>query len=46
MTKLVHAFKRYTSTYNVEISNSFNFEAQLQDAESPIKNKLKNYSLN
>ena len=40
--KTTHAFKGYASTYNVEILNSFNPELQLKDAESAIKNKLKN----
>ena len=30
----------YTSTYNVEILNSFNPELQLKDTESAIKSKL------
>ena len=34
------AFKGHTSTYNVEISNSFNPELQLKDTESRIKSKL------
>ena len=39
MTKQEHAFKDYASTYNVEISNSFNSELQLKDTESAIKSK-------
>ena len=34
------AFKGHTSTYNVEILNSFNPELQLKDTESRIKSKL------
>ena len=37
ITKREHAFKGYASTYNVEISNSFNPELQLKDTESAIK---------
>ena len=40
ITKLSHAFKGYTSLYNVEILNSFNSELKLKDTESEIKNKL------
>ena len=40
ITKLSHAFKSYTSLYNVEILNSFNSELKLKDTESEIKNKL------
>ena len=40
ITKRAHVFKRYASTYNVEISNSFNPELQLKDNESAIKSKL------
>ena len=35
-----HAFKGYTSLYNVKILNSFNLELQLKDTESAIKSKL------
>ena len=35
-----HAFKSFTSTYNVEILNSFNSELQLKDAKSAIKSQL------
>ena len=38
--KRSYAFKGYTSSYNVEILNSFNLEQQLKDTESAIKNKL------
>ena len=41
MTKRVHAFKGYASSYNVDILNSFNPELQLKGTESAIKNKLK-----
>ena len=41
ITKRVHAFKGFVSSYNVEILNSFNPELQLKDTESAIKNKLK-----
>ena len=40
ITKQLHAYKAYTSTYNVEILNVFNPELQLKDTESSIKNKL------
>ena len=33
-------FKGYTSTYNVEILNSFNPELQLKDIESAMRSKL------
>ena len=46
ITKRAHVFKRYASSYNVEILNSFNPELQLKDTESGIKNKLKKYCLN
>ena len=39
--KQAHAFKGYASSYNAETSNSFNFELQLKDTESAIKNRLK-----
>ena len=32
--------KGYASTYNVEISNSFNPKLQLKDTKSTIKNQL------
>ena len=38
--KRSHAYKGYTSTYNVEILNYLNLELQLQDTESAIRNKL------
>ena len=41
ITKRAHAFKRYASFCNVEILKSFNSELQLEDNESPIKNKPK-----
>ena len=40
MTKPEHAFKGFTSIYNVEILNSFDPEIQLKDTESVIKSKL------
>ena len=40
LTKRVHAFKGYASTYNVKILNSFNPELQLKDSKSAIKSKL------
>ena len=40
ITKRSHVFKGYTSTYSVEIFNSFNLELQLKDTESSIKKKL------
>ena len=40
ITKWLHAFKGYRSTYNVEILKSFNPELQLEDTESAIKSKL------
>ena len=41
ITRRVHAFKVYTSSYNVEVLNFFNLELQLKDTESAIRNKLK-----
>ena len=38
--KRAHAFKGYTSSYNVEILNSFNPELQVKDSKSAIKNKV------
>ena len=43
ITKRVHAFKGFTSSYNVEILNPLNLELQLKNTESAIKFKLKNY---
>ena len=40
ITKRLHAFKSYASSYNVKILNSFNSELQLKDVEFSIKNKL------
>ena len=40
MTKRARAFKGFTSSYNVEILNSFSLELQLKDTESAIKSKL------
>ena len=40
ITKQVHAFKSFASSYNVKILNSFNFDLQLKDDESAIKSKL------
>ena len=40
ITKRSHAFKRYESSYNVEILNFLNPGLQLKDTESAIKNKL------
>ena len=37
ITKQVHAFKGYASSYNVEILNSLNPELQLKDTESVIR---------
>ena len=39
-TKRKHAFKGFSSTYNVEIFNSFNPELQLKNTDSAIKSKL------
>ena len=39
-TKRDHAFKGYTSTYNVDVLNSFNPELQLKDTEYATKSKL------
>ena len=38
--KRSHAYKSHTSTYRVEVLNSFNAELQLKDTESAITNKL------
>ena len=38
----IYAYRGYASTYNVEISNLVNPELQVIDAESAIKNKLRN----
>ena len=40
ITKLLHAYKGYASTYKVEILNSFNPELQLKNTEFSIRNKL------
>ena len=40
ITKRVHAFKGYASTYNIEILHSFNPELQLKDTEFAIKSKV------
>ena len=40
ITKLFHALKSYTSSYNVEILNSFNPELQLKNTEFAFRNKL------
>ena len=40
ITKQEQAFKGYTSTYIVEILNSFNPELQGKDTKSVIKSKL------
>ena len=40
ITKRSHAYKGYTSSYNVDIINFFNAELQLKVTESSIKNKL------
>ena len=42
ITKQLYAYRGYASTYNVEISNLVNPELQVKDAESAIKNKLRN----
>ena len=39
VTKQEHAFKGFTSTYHVEVLNSFSPELQIKD-ESVIKSKL------
>ena len=39
--KRAHAFKGYSSSYNVEVLIFFNPELQLEDTKSPIKNNLK-----
>ena len=41
ITKRYHVYKGYPSTYNAKIFNSFDTESQLIDAESAIRNKLK-----
>ena len=41
VTKRVHAFKSFASSYDIEILNSFNSELQLKYTESAIRNKLK-----
>ena len=46
MTKPPDAYGGYTSTYNVNIMNSFNPELQLKGTEYSIKNKLKTLLLN
>ena len=38
--KIMLVLKGYASTYNVEISNSFNPKLQLKDTKSTIKNQL------
>ena len=40
LTKRVHDFKGFASSYNVEILNSFNPKLQLKDTASANKNKL------
>ena len=40
ITKRKHIFKSFSSTYNVNILNSFNPELQLKGTESAIKSKL------
>ena len=40
ITKWEHAFKDYTSIYNVKILNSFKSELQFKDTESAIKIEL------
>ena len=45
ITTREHALKGYTSTYNVEILNSFYPKLQLKDTESAIKSKLIEYWL-
>ena len=40
LAKQKHAFKSFSSTYNVEILNSFNPELQIKDNESAIKSQL------
>ena len=42
ITKQLYAYRGYASAYNVEISNLVNPELQVKDAESAIKNKLRN----
>ena len=37
ITKLKHAFEGFTSTYNIDVLNSFNPELQLKDTQSAIK---------
>ena len=38
--KIMFVLKGYASTYNVDISNSFNPKLQLKDTKSTIKNQL------
>ena len=38
--KRFHAYNGYTSTYIVNILNSFNHELQIENTESAIKKKL------
>ena len=40
ITKQLHTFKGYASSYNAEILNSFNPELQLKDTEPAIETKL------
>ena len=40
ITKRSHAFKGYTSPYNVEILNCFKPDLQHKDTDSEIKNNL------
>ena len=40
ITKRVHCFKGFASSYNVEFLNSLNLELQLNDTESAIKSKV------
>ena len=46
ITKRAHAFKGYANSCNYEVLNACDPELHLKNAESTIKNKLKNYWLN
>ena len=40
ITKQMHAFKGYPSSYHVSVLNYFNRELQIKYTESGIKNKI------
>ena len=39
--KWSHAYRDYTSAFNVEILNLFNSERQFKDSEYAVRNKIK-----